>query len=132
MDEQHTLSSIDGMSRARVDYKELVSKKSGFLNCFEEKPSAHCSVSALRLVRCVLLNSLIDERVKKRKCYASSTFLLLFHSFISFSRREKTNFHRTRDYESSAIATSSLSSGASFHPSSLFETCFPDFCCSMV
>ncbi len=30
----------DGMLRARVDFKELVSKKSSFLNCSEEKPSA--------------------------------------------------------------------------------------------
>ncbi len=50
---------------ARVDYKELVSKKSGFLNCFEEKASAHCSASALRLVRCTFANFLIDQRVKE-------------------------------------------------------------------
>ncbi len=77
---------------ARVDYKELVSKKSSFLNCSEEKPSTRFSASALRLVRCAFANSLIGERVKEQECYASSTLLLLFYSFISFSRRAKTNF----------------------------------------
>ncbi len=81
----------DGMLLARVDYKELVNKKSGFLNCSEE-PSAHCSASALQLVHCPFASSLIDERVKQQECYASSTLLLLFHSFISFSMIAKTNF----------------------------------------
>ncbi len=82
----------DGVLWARVDYSELVSQKSGFLNCSKEKLSAHCSVSAPLLVRCVFANSSIDERVKEQECYASSTLLLLFYSSIGFSRRPKTNF----------------------------------------
>ncbi len=80
------------MPWARVDYKELVSKKSCFLYCSEEKTSAHFSTSTLRLVCCVFVNSLINKRVKEQECYASSTILFLFYSFISFSRRAKTNF----------------------------------------
>ncbi len=70
----------------------LWSIKSSFVNCSEKKPSAHCSASALRLVLCVFANSLINERVKEQEYYASSTLLLLFYSFINFSRRAKTNF----------------------------------------
>ncbi len=70
----------DGMFWATVDYKKLVSKKSGFLNCSEENPSAHCSTSALWLFHHVFPNSLIDDRVKEQECYASSTLLLLFLS----------------------------------------------------
>ncbi len=88
----HALFPSDGMLWARVDCKELVSKKSGFVNCSEKKPSALCSASALRLVRCVFANLLINKRVKEQECYASSTLLLLFYFFISFSRRGKTNF----------------------------------------
>ncbi len=79
---------------ARVDYKELVSKKSGFVNCSEKKPS-HCSASALWLIHYVFANLLIDERVKEQDYYVSSTLLLLFYSFIGFSRRAKTNFIET-------------------------------------
>ncbi len=39
--------------------QELVSKKSGLLNCSEEKLSAHCSGFAFRLVRCAFANSVI-------------------------------------------------------------------------
>ncbi len=67
---------------AKVDYEELVSKKSGFVNCFEKKPSVHCSASALRLVRCVFANSLIDERVKEQECYMR--LLLLYYSFTLY------------------------------------------------
>ncbi len=72
----------DGMLWAKVDYNEFVSKKSGFLNCSEEKPSAHCSTSALRHVCCTFTNSLIDEQVKEQECYVSSTFFLLFYQFF--------------------------------------------------
>ncbi len=75
--------------------QELSSKKTSFLNCSEEKPSAHCSASALWLVRCAFANLLIDEWVKEQECYVFSTFLLLFYSFISFSTRAKTNFIET-------------------------------------
>ncbi len=70
------------MLLVRVNYKELVCKKSGFVNCSEKKPSAHCSASALQFVRCEFANSLIDERVKEQECYASSTLLLFFY-FLS-------------------------------------------------
>ncbi len=72
------LSDRDGMLRARVDYKKLVSKKSSFVNCCEEKLSAHCSASALLLVRCMFANLLIDERVKEQEYYVSSTLLSVF------------------------------------------------------
>ncbi len=49
----------------------------GFLNCSEEKPPAHCSVSALRLVRCVFAGLLSDERMKEQECYG------VFYSFIT-------------------------------------------------
>ncbi len=68
----------DGILWARINYEELFRKKSSFLNCSEEKPSAHCSASALRLVCCAFANSLVDERVKERECYASSTLLSVF------------------------------------------------------
>ncbi len=95
MPERDSVNLSDGMLWARVDYKKLVCKKSGFLNYSEEKPSAHCSASALWLVCCEYANSLIDEWVKEQECYACSTLLLLFYSFvsfISFFRKAKTNF----------------------------------------
>ncbi len=50
-----------GILRDWLRLVSTVSKKSGFLNCSEEKPSAHCSTSALRLARCTFANLLIDE-----------------------------------------------------------------------
>ncbi len=85
----HAHLSSDGMLWARVDHKELVSKKSGFVNCSEKKPSAHCSASTLQLVRCVFANLLIDEWVKELECYASSTLLLLFYSLSVFVGEQK-------------------------------------------
>ncbi len=73
---------------ARVDYKELVSKNSSFLNCFEEKPSAHCSASALWLVCCMFANSLIDERVTEQEYCVSSTLLLVFYFYQFFYEHE--------------------------------------------
>ncbi len=75
---------------ARVDYYELVSKKSSFLIWSEENPSAHCPASALQLVRCVFATN-----EWKSKSAMRLLLLLLCYSFISFSKRAKINFIRT-------------------------------------
>ncbi len=86
----------DAMHWARVDYKELVNKKSGFVNCSEKKPSAHCSASALQLVHCAFANSLIDERVKEQEGYVSSTLLLLFYCLSVFLGERKQTDETSR------------------------------------
>ncbi len=68
---------------------ELVSKKSGFLNCSEENPFAHCSASALRLVRCAFAKSLIDERLIEQEYYASSLFYYAFALLSVFLGKRK-------------------------------------------
>ncbi len=73
------------MLRTRVDYTELVSRKSCFVNRSESRGPP-------LLLFDLFVNSLINERMKKREYYASSTLLLLVYSFINFYRRAKTNF----------------------------------------
>ncbi len=74
---------------ARVDYKEMVRKKSSFLNCFEKK---HLLTALLLLFDLFAAHLLIRRSMNEWKSKSAMRLLLFYYSFISFSRRVKTNF----------------------------------------
>ncbi len=82
--------SSDGMLWAIVDYKELVSRKSSFVNCSEGKPYV---LTALLLLLDLFAACLLNRwSMNEWKSESVMRLLLFYYSFINFSRRAKTNF----------------------------------------